>query len=98
MILLNGHTDPFLAALVGEVQFSQEEINQSRAEAQSRQVKAEARNAELRAAAPRICLKCSGRGTLREFAHVDSGVCFTCRGSGALDQHGRPVGSNQVMF
>lgn len=98
MILLNNHTDPFLAVLLGEVQFSAEETATARTESHNRELRVAARNAELRAAAPRECPKCSGRGTLQEFAHVDAGECYKCKGTGSLDRFGRPAGANKVLF
>lgn len=32
----------------------------------------------------RTCVRCNGTGYLPQFKHVENGICFKCRGSGAL--------------
>lgn len=31
------------------------------------------------------CLKCNGKGTIPEFAHVNDGKCVMCKGTGRLN-------------
>lgn len=30
------------------------------------------------------CPKCGGKGSIREYGHVDGGVCYTCKGTGSI--------------
>jgi len=39
------------------------------------------------------CDRCDGKGRLPHYAHVASGVCFACQGSGTLSQRVRTDGT-----
>jgi hypothetical protein len=38
------------------------------------------------------CDRCSGRGDIPEYSHVQDGICFKCQGDGYLESH--PVGED----
>jgi DnaJ-class molecular chaperone len=74
--------DTFLAALLGELTFTAEEIAASEAAAAARSAEYTAKLAAERAALPKPCGKCNGRGRLEMFNHISGGVCFQCEGTG----------------
>lgn len=44
------------------------------------------------------CFKCLGRGVFENLAHVQSGVCFACNGTGKLAYRNRPTHSRTVKI
>ena len=41
------------------------------------------------------CTRCGGTGTIPQYAHVQNGICFKCRGTGLMDAHTGRVASGQ---
>jgi len=79
--------DPFFVLLHSEFDGWTDE---ERAEMKRRQADADAYEVE-RAEAKRIqaerpiCPRCSGRGVMHEYGHIQNGKCFRCGGSGYDD-------------
>ncbi len=43
------------------------------------------------------CQKCNGLGTIAEYAHIDNGLCFQCKGTGIYKPLNKAQSANQAL-